>query len=118
MGPTIAFLPNVHFAGSNPRGDGIVANRAPVAVSTEVLDIRVADPHHAMTFFRDTAAQLNFISIIRKVLVESANLLPQTAPDEEGETPNPRHIRNDGFLALGQQILCERAYLIVIPGRA
>jgi hypothetical protein len=80
--PTIAFLSNIDFGGSYPRADAFVANRAPVALSTEVVDIRISDPHPTITFLRDTAAQLDFISIIRKVSVESANLLPQTAPDE------------------------------------
>ena len=82
---------------------------------TEMVDIRVTDPHHTIALLRDTAAQLDFIAVIRKFSVESAELFPQITPYEEGETRNPRYIQKDRFPAMSQQKFCESAYLVVIP---
>jgi hypothetical protein len=100
--PRISFPPDIDFGASNPRADTTIANLAPVALATEVVDIAVADPHHAIPLFRDTRAQIDFVSVVRKPLVESANPFPQAASDEESETGYPGQIYNQWFLYLSQ----------------
>ena len=105
------------MASSNPREDASAAQSVPVALRAEVVNIGVSDPHNTIALVRNSAAQLDFIAVIGKVMVKSAELLPQTAPNKEGEARNPRHIHKEGFTAVGQQMFCESAYLIVIPGK-
>ena len=81
----------------------------------EMVDIRVTDPYDTIALLRDTDAQLDFIAVIRKISVESAELFPQITPYEEGETSSPRYIEKERFSAMTQQKFGESAYLVVIP---
>jgi hypothetical protein len=50
------FLPGIDFAGSNTREDAFVADRVPVALFAEVVNIRVSDPHDAITVLCNATA--------------------------------------------------------------
>ena len=93
-------MTSVDFSGANPFDDSFFANRSKVALLACVVDVSVTDPHYAIALFGHTTAQLNFIAVIREVLVESASLLPQTTPYEVGETRHPGQIDDGGFLTL------------------
>jgi hypothetical protein len=56
------------------------------------VDIGVTNPYCAISDLENAPAKLNVISIIRKVLVEAAELFPETTPYEKSKSRDPRKI--------------------------
>src|ERR1700722_15990968 len=102
MGAKRHFLPEIAGSGLTPCVDAVAAKHASITLLTEVVDVAVSDPQHTITLPRNTAAQLSLVAVIRKLLVESADLHPQTMSDEEGESRDKSQIDKEGLRAPGQ----------------
>src|SRR5439155_8227566 len=79
------------------------------------MDIALLGPHHPDTALQYPPTQLALISIIGQVGVESPKVLPQSAPNEKGKTPDFRQVNPWSGFHRRDIFLRESAYLAVVP---
>jgi len=66
------------------------SHQFPVTLASKVMDVGVSNPHNSISGFRDSGTKLYFVRVVGQLLIEAAELFPETPAYEERKPSYPR----------------------------